>query len=104
MGLSGDEILAALRAHEPELREAGVAALSFVDSAASDDDHETSELVVVVRFEPGAAKQGFAYFGMLDELARRLEAIVRRPVGVITEPVRKPDLRREVERHSVVAF
>jgi hypothetical protein len=85
MGLSGDQFLAALRAHEPELRAAGVAGLSYLPAS-------------------GAVKMGFAYFGMLDELARQIEAIVQRPIGVVTEPVRKPELRREVETHGVIAF
>jgi hypothetical protein len=102
MGLSGDQFLAALRAHEPELRAAGVAGLSYLP--AHEDEHEADALIVVVRLGSGAVKMGFAYFGMLDELARQIEAIVQRPIGVVTEPVRKPELRREVETHGVIAF
>jgi predicted nucleotidyltransferase len=104
MGLSGDEILAALRAHEPELRAAGVAGLSLVGSSAYEDDREMSAPIVVVRLEPDAVKQGFAYFGMLDQLAQQIETIVQRPIGVVAEPVQKSHLRREVERHGIVAF
>ncbi len=99
-----DDILAVLRAHESELRAAGVAGLSLVGSAARADADVTSDLDLLVRLEDDPARNGFAYFGFIDRLARRLEAIVHRPVDVIAEPVRKPGLRREIERDRVVAF
>jgi uncharacterized protein len=99
-----DEIIAALRAHEAELRAAGAAGLSLVGSAARGDEQKTSDIDVLVRLEFDPAIKGFAYFGMIDRLTRRLEAIVRRPVDVVAEPVREPRLRREVEKDRVVAF
>jgi uncharacterized protein len=99
-----DEIIAALRAHEPELRAAGAASLSLVGSTARGDEQENSDVDVLVRLEADPAHKGFAYFGVIDRLARRIEAIVRRPVDVITEPARKRRLRREVEKDRVVAF
>jgi predicted nucleotidyltransferase len=102
--LKRDDILAALRAHESELRAAGVASLSLFGSAARGDARETSDVDVLVRLKPDPARNGFAYFGFMEELAHRLEAIVHRRVDVIAEPVLKPDLRREVERDRVVAF
>lgn len=103
-GVNRDEIIAALRAHEPELRAAGAASLSLVGSTARGDEKATSDIDVLVRLEADPARNGFAYFGMIDRLTRRLEAIVRRPVDVIAEPVRKQRLRREVEKDRVVAF
>jgi uncharacterized protein len=99
-----DEIITALRAHEPELRAAGAASLSLVGSTARGDEQESSDIDVLVRLEADPARNGFAYFGMIDQLARRIEAIVRRPVDVIAEPVRKQHLRREVEKDRVVTF
>jgi uncharacterized protein len=99
-----DEIIAALRAHEPELRAAGAASLSLVGSAARADERETSDIDVLVQVKPDPACTGFAYFGMIERLTRRLEAIVRRPVDLIAEPVRKPRLRREVEKDRIIAF
>jgi uncharacterized protein len=99
-----DDILAALRAHESELRAAGVASLSLFGSAARADEQETSDIDVLVRLEPDPARNGFAYFGFLEQLANRLEAIVHRRVDVIAEPVLKPGLLREVEKDRVVAF
>jgi uncharacterized protein len=99
-----DDIIAALRAHESELRAAGVASLSLFGSAARGDDRETSDVDVLVRLEPDPECDGFAYFGFMEQLALRLEAIVHRRVDMIAEPVLKPGLRREVEKDRVVAF
>jgi predicted nucleotidyltransferase len=99
-----DDIIAALRAHESELRAAGVASLSLVGSVARGDAEDTSDLDVLVRLEADPARNGLAYFGFIDRLARRLEAIVQRPVDVIAEPVRKQALQREIEKDRVVAF
>jgi uncharacterized protein len=98
-----DEIIAALRAHEPELRAAGAASVSLIGSAAR-GEQETSDIDVLVRLEPDPALDGFAYFGTIDRLTRRLEAIVLRPVDIIAEPVRKQRLRHEVEKDRIVAF
>jgi uncharacterized protein len=104
IGVNRDEIIAALRAHEAELRAAGAAGLSLVGSAARGDEQKTSDIDVLVRLDFDPALQGFAYFGVIDRLARRLEAIVLRPVDVIAEPVRKQRLRQEVEKDRIVAF
>jgi len=66
-----DEIIAALRAHEPELRAAGAASLSLVGSTARGDEQESSDIDVLVRLEADPARNGFAYFGMIDRLPPR---------------------------------
>jgi predicted nucleotidyltransferase len=99
-----DEIIAALRAHEPELRAAGAESLSLVGSAARGDEQETSDIDVLVRLKPDPTRKGFAYFGTIDRLTRRLEAIVLGPVDVIAEPVRKQRLRHEIEKDRIIAF
>jgi predicted nucleotidyltransferase len=99
-----DDIIAALRAHEPELRAAGVGSLSLIGSAARGDYRAESDIDVLVRLVPEVTTTGFAYFGAIDALTHRLEAILKRPVDVITEPVYKERLRREVDRDRTVAF
>jgi hypothetical protein len=99
-----DEIIAKLRAHETELRAAGVMSLALFGSAARGDQHADSDIDVVVQFDDRAASGGFAYFGRLDALSRRLQAILQRPVDIVTEPVRKERLRRSIEEDRVVAF
>jgi len=99
-----DEIIARLRAHEPELRAAGVKSLALFGSAAREEQRDDSDIDVVVRLTEEAAGGGFAYFGRLDALSRRLRAILQRPVDVVTEPVRKDRLRRRIEEDRVIAF
>jgi predicted nucleotidyltransferase len=97
-------MIAALRAHEAELRASGVTGLALFGSMARGEEHEDSDIDVLVRMEPGASDAGFAYFGKIDALTHRLKAILKRPVDIITEPVQKDRLRREVDRDRTVAF
>jgi hypothetical protein len=99
-----DEIIARLRAHEPELRAVGVRSLALFGSVARGEQHDDSDIDVVVQLTDEARHDGFAYFGRLDALSRRLQAILQRPVDVITEPVRKNRLRQRIEEDRVIAF
>ena len=102
--MNRDDRIAALRAHEPELRAAGVIGLSLIGSAARGEQRDDSDIDLLVRLEPAAARAGFGYFGRIDALTRRLENILRRPIDIVTEPVRKERLRREVDRDRAIAF
>ena len=102
--MNRDDIIAALRAHEPELRAAGVRSLSLVGSAARGAQQADSDIDVLVRLVPEAMGTGFAYFGRIDALAHRLETILKRPVDIIVEPVNKERLRRAVYQDRTVAF
>ena len=99
-----NEIISALRAHEAELKQAGIASLSLIGSAARGDDQPDSDIDVVVRLTDEAQRGGFAYFGRIDRLRQRLEAILARHVDLIAEPIEKERLRREIERDRVLAF
>lgn len=99
-----DAALAALRAHEPELKAAGVLHLAVFGSVARGEAGERSDVDVLVRLADEAAQEGFAYFGRLDALGGRLRAILGRPVDVVTEPVQDDGLRRAIERDGARAF
>lgn len=99
-----DEIIVRLRAHEGELRAAGVTSLALFGSAARGEQHDASDVDVVVGLTDEMRNEGFAYFGRLDSLSRRLAEILERPVDIVTEPIRKERLRREVEKDRIVAF
>ena len=99
-----DEIIAKLRAHKSELWAAGVRSLALFGSAARDDQRNNSDIDVVVRLTNETAQGGFAYFGRLDALSRRLEAILERPVDIVAEPIRKDRLRRSIEKDRIIAF
>jgi uncharacterized protein len=102
--MRNDEIITKLRAHEQELRAAGVTGLALFGSAARGDQRADSDVDVVVRLTDEARQGGFAYFGRIDTLSRRLAEILQRPVDVVAEPVQKDRLRRAIEKDRIVAF
>ncbi len=97
-------VLDRLRAHEAELRARGVQSLALFGSVARGEAAAGSDVDLVVRLGPEFSTGGFDHFGRLDELRRRLAAIVGRDVDLIEEPVRKERLRREIEAARVHAF
>jgi len=99
-----NEIISALRAHEAELKQAGVTSLSLIGSTARGDDRPDSDVDIVVRLTEEARSGGFAYFGRVDRLRQRLESILARHVDLIAEPIHKERLRREVEKDRLLAF
>lgn len=102
--MNREQAITRLRAHEAELRAAGVERLSIFGSVARGDATEASDVDVVVRLSPDASQGGFTYFGRLDEINRRLEQILGGPVDIVTEPVRKERLRQAIEREATLAF
>ena len=99
-----EQAVALLRAHEAELKAVGVARLSIFGSVARGDAIASSDVDVVIRLSPEAAQGGFAYFGRLDAINRRLEEILGCSVDVVAEPVRKERLRQTIEREATLAF
>lgn len=102
--MKSDDIISKLRAHESELRAAGVTGLALFGSAARDEQREDSDVDVVVRLSDEARSGGFAYFGRIESLSQRLAEILQRPVDVVAEPIQKDRLRREIEKDRIVAF
>jgi predicted nucleotidyltransferase len=98
------EALSLLRAHETELRQAGVESLRVFGSVARDEAGEDSDIDVVVRLVPEVRQGGFSYFDRLDTLSRRVAEILGGPVDLLAEPIRKERLRHEIEREAVLAF
>jgi predicted nucleotidyltransferase len=102
--MTRDRVLAALRAHEKELRAAGVVSLSVFGSMARGEARNDSDVDVVVRLGDAFSARGLDYFGRLDELERRLSEILGCRVDVIEEPVRKARFQREIDRDRAFAF
>jgi predicted nucleotidyltransferase len=98
------DIISKLRAHEDELRAAGVTSLALFGSAARDEQRDDSDVDVVVQLTDEARRGGFAYFGRIDSLSRRLAEILERPVDVVAEPILKDRLRHAIEKDRIVAF
>jgi predicted nucleotidyltransferase len=99
-----DDVIATLRAHEPELRAAGVVSLAVFGSVARGEERPDSDVDVVVRLSNDPSRGGFAYFGLLDAVTHRLEDILGGPVDIVAEPVQKDRLRRAIEKEGMRAF
>lgn len=97
-------ILDALRAHEAELRERGVASLSLFGSIARGEDEMGSDVDIALRLADEDRLGGFEYFGRIEDIRLRLGEILGREVDVVAEPIRKPSLHEHVERDRVLAF
>ena len=98
--LSADEVIATLRAHEDELRRAGVMSLSLFGSVARGDADLESDVDLVGKLDPQAR------ISLLDlvGLEFRLGEILGRPVDFLTDPIRRKHLRENVERDRLHAF
>jgi hypothetical protein len=89
-------ILSALSEHRDEIRQRfGVATLSVFGSAARDELRETSDVDVLVEFRTRAT------FDAYMDLKEYLEALLDRPVDLVTPSAVKPRMRATVEREHV---
>src|SRR5262245_13224297 len=104
MSMDRNSVIAALRAHEPEFRAAGVLSISLFGSVALGDALDNSDIDLAVRLSDGFSHGGFDYFGQLDELEARLTQILGHKVDVVEEPVRKKRFQTEIDKDRVFAF
>jgi predicted nucleotidyltransferase len=95
-----DHVIATLRAHEPELRQAGIRHLSLFGSVARGDAEADSDIDLAAELDP-AARIGLFALGALE---RRLAQLVGRKVDLLPEPVEKPRLRANIDRDRRRAF
>ncbi len=87
-----DHVIAALKAHEQELRAAGVLSVSLFGSVARGED-PANDVDVAVRLGENFSAPGLNYFSRLSELEGHLSGILGCKVDVIEEPVRKKRLQ-----------
>jgi predicted nucleotidyltransferase len=96
------DALAALKAHAPELRKLGVASLSLFGSTARDEADDQSDIDVAVRLE--GLRGGFATFGRLDLIKRRLGELLGASVDVIPEPDVPGPVKAAIDKDRCIAF
>jgi predicted nucleotidyltransferase len=80
-----------------------VVSLSLFGSMARDEAEAGSDVDLVLRLDESLTSGGFAWFGRVADLRRRLFEIVGHEVDIVIEPIRKERLRREVERDRQLA-
>jgi uncharacterized protein len=95
-----DEVLTTLRAHQPELRAAGVLRLSLFGSTARDEAQEGSDIDLLAAFD--AARK----LSLLDVIGieNRLADLLGRPVDLVEEGTLRPRVGENVNREIVRAF
>jgi predicted nucleotidyltransferase len=101
--LERDHVLAAFKAHEQELRTAGVMSVSLFGSVARRED-PANDVDVAVRLGENFSAPGLNYLTRLNELEGRLSGILGCKVDVIEEPVRKKRFQTEIDRDRARAF
>lgn len=92
-----ERVVATFRAHEVELRRAGIRRLSLFGSVARGDAEHGSDVDLAAEFDPTALVD-------LVALEQRLEDIAGRHVDLMAEPVETIRLRATIERDRVRAF
>src|SRR5580658_3778868 len=98
-----DRVIAALKAHEQELRTAGVLSVSLFGSVAR-GENSAHDVDVAVRLSQNFSEPGLQYFSRLSDLEGRLSVILGCQVDVIEEPVRKKRFQTEIDRDRTLAF
>ena len=96
-----DDVIATLRAHELELKAAGVTRLRVFGSVARGEHGAESDIDIV-----GAFDQTSGGVSLLDlvHLENRLSDLLGVQVDLVQEKSLKTRVRNNVEREAVVAF
>ena len=95
-----DDVIATLRAHEAELRAAGIRRLSLFGSVARGDAGPESDVDLAVELDRAARIDLIRLIGREE----RIGDLVGRKVDLVPEPVEKPRLCINIERDRKIAF
>lgn len=95
-----DEVIARLRAYEPELRAAGVVRLSLFGSTARNEARRESDIDLLAAFDDA---QSLSLLDMIG-IENRLADLLGQPVDLIEEGTLKLRAQANVSREAVRAF
>lgn len=98
--MTRDEILAILRAAEPELRRRGLRHAALFGSVARDEARLDSDIDILVEFEPGEEGSIYDYVRLKQFVASLFDG----PVDIVDRAALKPHLRAPTARDNVYAF
>ena len=96
-----DQVVATLRAHESELKAAGIARLRVFGSVARGEQGTESDVDILVDFEE---TNGGVSLLDLVRLENRLSDLLGVHVDLVQEKSLKSRVRRNVNREAVLAF
>ena len=98
--MNREQVIATLRAHEPELRQRGVLHAGLFGSIARDEATPGSDIDILIALEPDAPIGLFEYVSITQYLAD----LFAPHVDVANRDRLKPLVRPSVERDAVYAF
>jgi len=97
---TAERVIATLRAHEAELRQAGLRSLSLFGSVARGETETDSDIDLAAEFDPAARMDLL----QLTALERRIAELLGSPVDLLPEPVEKRRLQDQINRDRQSAF
>ncbi len=97
---TADEIIAKLRAHEAELRAAGIERLSLFGSVARGEDGPDSDVDLLAQLDRSKPMNLLDFEGLQTSVT----TLLARRVDLMSTPVRKERLARNIERDARNAF
>ena len=97
---TAERVIATLRAHEAELRQAGLRSLSLFGSVARGETETDSDIDLAAEFNPAARMDLL----QLTALERRIAELLGSPVDLLPEPVEKRRLQDQINRDRQRAF
>ena len=95
-----DQIIATLKAAEPELRKRGIRHAALFGSVARGEERPDSDIDILIEFEPGEEGSVHDYVRLKEYVAGLFEG----PVDVIDRDALKAHLRAPAARDTVYAF
>lgn len=101
--MTREDVLSALKAHEPELRRRGVSHAAVFGSLARGEADPKSDIDVLIRFDPEVPVTLWDYAGLKRRVARMLAASKRR-IDVIDLDGMSHRVRPIAERDAIYAF
>jgi predicted nucleotidyltransferase len=98
--MSRDEVIATLRAHEPELRGRGVVHAALFGSLARGDNRPGSDTDIMIDLDPEAPIGVWGYVGLKEYIASLFDG----PVDVVNRAGLKPYVRPAALTDAIYAF
>lgn len=98
--MNRETIIAALRAHEPELRNRGVLHAALFGSMARGEATSASDIDILIELAPEARIDLYGYIGITHYLADMFPI----PVDVANKSALKAHVRLGAERDAVYVF
>ena len=97
---TAERIIATLRAHEAELRRAGLQSVSLFGSVARGEIESDSDIHLAAEFGPAARMDLI----QLAALERRIAELLGGSVDLLPEPAEKSRLQDQINRDRLRAF